>query len=193
MVGNRLFDLFADPDEYAGREAPRARRLVNPQLDPGGARRLASDPSAATTVASAAATDGPADAALVPSRIDVVERLDAEGLLPAIMFIFSRKGCDAAVQQCLRTNLRLTTPAERGEIRAFVESKAAVLADADLDVLGYDEWARGADPWHLLAPRRDAADLQGVRRGAVLAAAWSRWCSRPRRWRWASTCRPGRS
>jgi ATP-dependent RNA helicase HelY len=71
----------------------------------------------------------------------VVERLDAEGLLPAIMFIFSRKGCDAAVQQCLYANLRLTTPAERAEIAAFVESRTSVLPQSDLDVLGYPDWA----------------------------------------------------
>ena len=29
--------------------------------------------------------------------LDVVDRLDREGLLPAIVFIFSRVGCDAAV------------------------------------------------------------------------------------------------
>ena len=48
-----------------------------------------------------------------PSRVDVLERLDAEGLLPAITFIFSRAGCDAAVQQCLHAGLRLLTPEER--------------------------------------------------------------------------------
>ena len=32
------------------------------------------------------------------------------------MFIFSRVGCDAAVQQCLHAGLRLTTPEERDEI-----------------------------------------------------------------------------
>ena len=45
-----------------------------------------------------------------PSRVDVIERLDAAGLLPAITFIFSRTGCDAAVLQCLAAGLRLTTP-----------------------------------------------------------------------------------
>src|SRR5688500_15274138 len=55
----------------------------------------------------------------LPSRFDIVSRLDAEGLLPAIVFIFSRVGCDAAVTQCLQANLRLTTPAERDEIYAF--------------------------------------------------------------------------
>ena len=38
-----------------------------------------------------------------PSRVDVVERLDREGLLPAIVFIFSRVGCDAAVAAVPRT------------------------------------------------------------------------------------------
>ena len=39
----------------------------------------------------------------IPSRVDVLDQLDAAGLLPAIVFIFSRVGCDAAVQQCLRS------------------------------------------------------------------------------------------
>src|SRR5439155_15058685 len=51
-------------------------------------------------------------------RSDVVDRLDREGLLPAILFIFSRAGCDAAVQQCMQAGLRLTTPDERAEIRS---------------------------------------------------------------------------
>ena len=57
----------------------------------------------------------------IPSRVDVIERLDREGLLPAIVFIFSRVGCDAAVTQCLSANVRLTSPEERDEIYAFVE------------------------------------------------------------------------
>ncbi len=42
MVGNRLFDLFADPDEYAaGDRATEA--LGQPAAGPGRARRLAPD------------------------------------------------------------------------------------------------------------------------------------------------------
>src|SRR5699024_8735991 len=41
-------------------------------------------------------------------RPEVVELLDDAALLPAIVFIFSRAGCDAAVQQCVRSRLRLT-------------------------------------------------------------------------------------
>ena len=51
-----------------------------------------------------------------------IERLDAEGLLPAITFIFSRAGCDAAVQQCLQAGLRLTTPDEAAEISEIVRA-----------------------------------------------------------------------
>jgi ATP-dependent RNA helicase HelY len=82
---------------------------------------------------------------LVPSRADVVERLDREGLLPAILFVFSRAGCDAAVQQCLHAGLRLTTPDERAEIREVVERRTASIPGEDLTVLGYWEWLDGLE------------------------------------------------
>ena len=49
---------------------------------------------------------------------------------------------------------------------------------------------RRADPRRRRTPRRHAADVQAVRRGAATSAACARWSSRPRRWRSASTCRP---
>lgn len=75
-----------------------------------------------------------------PSRADVVSALDAQGMLPAITFIFSRAGCDAAVRQCVHAGVRLTTAEERTEIRRIVEERTAELPDADLRVLGYWEW-----------------------------------------------------
>ncbi|HEY7106036.1 MAG TPA: DEAD/DEAH box helicase [Acidimicrobiia bacterium] len=78
-----------------------------------------------------------------PGRVEVVERLDAEAMLPAIEFVFSRAGCDQAVQQCLAAGLRLTDPGERAQIRAIAEEKTRTLADDDLDVLRYDEWLEG--------------------------------------------------
>ncbi|HEU5454298.1 MAG TPA: helicase-related protein, partial [Nocardioides sp.] len=79
----------------------------------------------------------------IPSRVDVVDRLDREGLLPAIIFIFSRVGCDAAVTQCLNARVRLTTPQERDTIYQFVEESCRHLPDADLEVLGYDDFLDG--------------------------------------------------
>jgi ATP-dependent RNA helicase HelY len=79
----------------------------------------------------------------VPSRPDVISRLDAAGLLPAITFIFSRAGCDAAVQQCLAAGLRLTTPAESAEITELAERFTADIPREDLPVLGYSQWLLG--------------------------------------------------
>jgi ATP-dependent RNA helicase HelY len=79
----------------------------------------------------------------VPSRPQVIEQLDREGLLPAITFIFSRAGCDAAVTQCLTAGLRLTTPDERARIRSHAADRTADLPDADRRVLGYDDWMEG--------------------------------------------------
>ena len=75
-----------------------------------------------------------------PSRVDVVQRLDGAGLLPAIVFVFSRAGCDAAVAQCARSGLRLNDEAEVADIRRIVDARTRELPDADLGVLGYWEW-----------------------------------------------------
>ena len=79
----------------------------------------------------------------VPSRPDVIGRLDAAGLLPAITFIFSRAGCDAAVLQCLDAGLRLATPDEAAEITAVAERRTADIPDEDLQILGFADWLAG--------------------------------------------------
>ncbi|MBN9606798.1 MAG: DEAD/DEAH box helicase [Actinomycetales bacterium] len=76
-------------------------------------------------------------------RPDVVRLLDGRGLLPAIFFIFSRAGCDQAVEQVVRRDVRLTERWERDEIRALVEERTRTLPDADLGVLGYWNWLDG--------------------------------------------------
>ncbi|WP_438471116.1 DEAD/DEAH box helicase [Streptomyces asiaticus] len=80
-----------------------------------------------------------------PGRPEVIDRLDAEGLLPAITFIFSRAGCEAAVQQCLHAGLRLNDESARSRVRAIVEERTAGIPDEDLHVLGYFEWLEGLE------------------------------------------------
>lgn len=75
-----------------------------------------------------------------PRRLETVERLAEEGLLPAIHFIFSRAACSDAAAHCLDAGLRLTTSEERLRIRELAEARTVALADGDLDVLGYDRW-----------------------------------------------------
>ncbi len=81
----------------------------------------------------------------VPRRAESVEVLDERGLLPAIYFIFSRAGCDEAVRQCLRETRRLTSTAERAEVRLVAEEAARHLSEADLEALGYAGWLAGLE------------------------------------------------
>ncbi|MCW1248770.1 DEAD/DEAH box helicase [Acaricomes phytoseiuli] len=83
---------------------------------------------------------------LVPrrvSRAQVIESLAQADLLPVITFIFSRAGCDAAVQQCVDAGLVLTNPEERRDIERRVESLREELPGEDLDVLGFWSWREG--------------------------------------------------
>ena len=80
-----------------------------------------------------------------PSRIDVVDRLREENLLPAIYFIFSRAACDDAMRLSVDAGIRLTTADERAQIREIVEARTAALSDSDLAVLGYDQWLLGLE------------------------------------------------
>ncbi|MBA4856380.1 DEAD/DEAH box helicase [Nocardia farcinica] len=73
-------------------------------------------------------------------RPEVLARLDEEGLLPAITFIFSRAGCDGALAQCLRSRLDLSRPEDADEIDAIIEKHTGELPKSDLEVLGYWEW-----------------------------------------------------
>ncbi len=73
-------------------------------------------------------------------RPEVVQLLERANLLPAIFFIFSRAGCDGAVQQVRRSGLRLTSREERDEIRRVIDERTRTLNEDDLQVLGYWEW-----------------------------------------------------
>jgi len=90
-------------------------------------------------------SSGPRPGFRAPRRTALVELLEDEDLLPAIVFIFSRAACDEAARQCLGDGLRLTTREERLAIRAQVERHVEALSDDDLDVLGYPEWLEGLE------------------------------------------------
>ena len=149
LVGSRLYDLFTGPDggRAAGPPPGRGTPKVNPEL-----RRLAQRSEEGWGGGRGAERKAPGRGARgtrrptrfrVPSRPDVIDRLDAAGLLPAITFIFSRAGCDAAVAQCLGAGLRLTTPQETAEITDLVRRRTADIPPEDLPVLGYPDWLAG--------------------------------------------------
>jgi ATP-dependent RNA helicase HelY len=77
------------------------------------------------------------------SRPQVIASLDRQDLLPAITFIFSRAGCDAAVAQCVSSGLWLTTEKEQRIIAGLVDEAAQDIPSDDLDVLGFWTWREG--------------------------------------------------
>ena len=77
---------------------------------------------------------------LPPQRLEVIERLTSEDLLPAIYFIFSRNACDDALARCRDAGLRFTDASEAARMRTIVEAAVEGLGDHDLEVLGYDLW-----------------------------------------------------
>lgn len=120
MFGNRLLDLFDDNNK------------LNPELT-----RLERDTYRKVKGNWRDKPKGPRGL----NRAEVIEKLDREGLLPAITFIFSRNNCDAAVRQCLAAGIRLTNAEERVAIRSLIAKNMRNLAEEDLVVLGYYEWA----------------------------------------------------
>ncbi|WP_313022164.1 DEAD/DEAH box helicase [Mobilicoccus sp.] len=79
----------------------------------------------------------------LPSRPQVIAALDRAALLPAITFIFSRAGCDGAVEQMLAADMRLITPEEGARVRAVADEAVRGIDPADLVVLGYHTFVEG--------------------------------------------------
>ncbi|MGO9031209.1 DEAD/DEAH box helicase [Mycobacterium sp.] len=146
LVGKRIFDLF---DYAANGAGDRRQPIVDPNLLRHIAHRREADRlSDWRGPRRQAGRGGPGRSGRPsfyrpPSRPDVIQMLDSEGLLPAITFVFSRAGCDAAVAQCLRSSLRLTTEEDRAQIAEVIEHRCGDLQDTDLAVLGYYEWREG--------------------------------------------------
>ncbi|MGW5016837.1 DEAD/DEAH box helicase [Streptomyces cacaoi] len=142
LVGRRMYDLFEESGEKreVNPDLERVARMENSRVRPADRRRgrpqRAADRERERRQRARVWT---------PSRAEVIDRLDSEGLLPAITFIFSRAGCEAAVQQCLYSGLRLNDAAARARVREIVEERTADIPDRDLHVLGYFEWLEGLE------------------------------------------------
>ncbi|MBS43526.1 MAG: RNA helicase [Nocardioides sp.] len=160
MVGRRLLDLFASSDVDAAAGFVKEGAPVNDELmkvarddwaasrlkdrrTPKGARGKGGRGGGGPGGAGRGKNVGNGRRVWIPSRAEVIDRLDREGLLPAIVFVFSRAGCNAAVSQCLERGVRLTTPEQRDEIYEFVEETCRDLPVEDRHVLGYHDWLDG--------------------------------------------------
>lgn len=137
----RLFDLYLD----------EGRKTINPALisfldsmDKDALRRQRMDRNSRSSPSTSRRRGGTGRSGLgrhrshqaevshyTPNRWALVDEMDFLGLLPAIYFIFSRNGCDQAVQQCMQAGLRLTTQDEAARIRRIVDSMVYGQLDPD--------------------------------------------------------------
>ncbi|RBP98267.1 DEAD/DEAH box helicase [Bifidobacterium aemilianum] len=77
----------------------------------------------------------------IPQRWAVVDELYFLDMLPGIYFIFSRMGCDQAVEQCIRAGLCLTNGEEQARIRHIVdEMSLGQLSHDDLRTLRFADF-----------------------------------------------------
>lgn len=124
MVGRQIIPLFDVKNSRKGNAEPPATTSIN----------------RAVVAASAKAEESGKRRG--PKRSDVARHLDAANMLPAIYFIFSRVGCDAAVKQLLVDKVDFSTPAQRAEILRTIDEGVAGLTAEDLNVLGFRQWRR---------------------------------------------------
>ena len=174
MVGRRLLDLYSVPVAVEDSD-DEARLAAQPPLNPDllkairAARRAAAGESGASKSNRAASSragapqpwrrgasraaraprrgEGGARTARLrpPSRLAVIQALERAGLLPAIVFVFSRAGCEQAVTQAVAGGVDLTTEDEALRIREVVERRTADIPRADLGVLGFHAWAHALE------------------------------------------------
>ena len=71
----------------------------------------------------------------------MIDELNFLGILPGIYFIFSRNGCDQAVEQCINAGLELTTDDEVRRIRRIVDEMVeGQLSQEDLKALHFSQF-----------------------------------------------------
>jgi len=100
----------------------------------------------------------------IPTRVEIVENIKDYELLPSIYFIFSRKGCDQAVEQIRKSNVKLTNEDERFEIKKYLQNRFDDIEASDWSALRVDEWIdcaiRGFSSHHagLIPQMKEAAE-----------------------------------
>jgi len=132
------------PILVGGRENPQGARLDPPWLARGRTR------------------EGPRARGV--HRAELVEYLAAQGDLPAIVFIFSRAGCERARDELVASGIRLTTAEERRAIYEIVDERLEGLEVRDLEAVGFRDFLAGLEagiaPHHagMIPPFREVVE-----------------------------------
>lgn len=148
LVRDRIHDLHRAP--FAGGAInPALRGIIRAAGDDtrrergGGEHRGRRGAGSRGRPGAGASGGGPGRIRRAPRPVIVAE-LDRNGMLPAIVFIFSRAGCDAAVDQLRRTGMRLNDPEETAAVDRLIDERCAHLPGHDLAAVGFDRWRESA-------------------------------------------------
>lgn len=156
MVGRKLFPLFEPGDSgRVNRGLEHAIERIEAGASDEGRRDFEEGRGFRSRSRSSHSRSGHArgqDKVRPIGRPEVVSALQGQDMLPAIVFIFSRAGCDGALFQCLRSRKELTTPEERAEIERIVSEGVEGIPEEDLEVLNFRQlrtaWMRGFAAHH---------------------------------------------
>ena len=78
-----------------------------------------------------------------PRRSEVIGPLAQSARLPAIFFVFSRQGCDDAVQGCLDYSVDFLDSREKARVDLIVEQHVDEISQKDLELLNFEGWLQG--------------------------------------------------
>ncbi|WP_342319727.1 DEAD/DEAH box helicase [Corynebacterium mayonis] len=151
LVGRKLFPLFESASDG---QVNRELEFAISRIEAGSADEGRADFGKTSGFRSrAAGRRGRREAKIRPvGRPELISALQGRDMLPAIVFIFSRAGCDSALFQCLRSRKELTTPQEQDQIKAIADAGVADIPEEDLEILNYRQlrtaWSRGFAAHH---------------------------------------------
>ena len=131
LIGNRLLDMFVD-DGRVNPEIVRLERNSTRRIPGGEGRNRGWQQRSFSNIKQL-------------SRVEVIEKLHHAQYLPVIYFIFSRAGCDAALSQCIREGISLTTTEEKLKIREVIAERTHELPTEDFGVLNFYEWCQALE------------------------------------------------
>ncbi len=153
MVQRKIMPLFEPGTDQVNRDLERAIERVETGADEG--RRDFEEGRGFRSRSRGGHRSGdrrPQDRVRPVGRPEVVEALKGRDMLPAIVFIFSRAGCDGALFQCLRSRKELTTHEEAERIRQIADEGVEGIPEEDLEVLNFRQlrtaWSRGFAAHH---------------------------------------------
>ncbi|MBW3605342.1 MAG: DEAD/DEAH box helicase [Actinobacteria bacterium] len=140
-IGDRLYEMFRSGHGPAGRKDRGGRRGADARRASGGVpnpKVVMLERQAVGQRRARGRRGGHTGVRLRPPRRSELVRLLAQRRwLPAIVFVFSRAGCDRAVEQLVGDGVRLTSADERSQIRRLSRELTAATDAADLHALGF--------------------------------------------------------